>query len=85
MSFCKHVHSFIHSFIHFFKINNDKTHCCDNRDMPSKMQSKYDMKSCNRLLNVYTNMTANNQKQMVFLPCILPGVASQGSQSSRGA
>jgi len=27
-------------FIHFFKINNDKTHCCDNRDRPRKMQSK---------------------------------------------
>jgi len=30
----------IHSFIHFFKINNDKTHCCDNRGTPRKMQSK---------------------------------------------
>jgi len=34
------IHSFIHSFIHFFKINNDKKHCCDNRDTPSKIQSK---------------------------------------------
>jgi len=31
---------FIHSFVHFFKINNDKTHCCDNRGTPRKMQSK---------------------------------------------
>ena len=25
-------------FIHFFKINNDKTHCCHNRDKPSKIR-----------------------------------------------
>jgi len=32
--------SFIHSFIHFFKINNDKMHCCYNGDTPrSKIQS----------------------------------------------
>jgi len=27
-----------HSFIHFFKINNDKAHCCDNNDTPSKIR-----------------------------------------------
>jgi len=27
-----------HSFIHFFKINNDKMHCCDIKDTPSKIR-----------------------------------------------